>query len=135
MESRRQINCVNEQFEEVLGTIEEMRTLITEHKETIGSLGQRVWIFEGQEQMRRRRARVGQSSGSSGGPSASTGDSSYGSPILMVGMVGDRIVESYWLVLAKLVQEPKVVVREEPVMPDSSCAFRGRGEGGHCDLR
>ena len=86
LESRRQINCVNEWLEEVLGMIEEMRTLIMEHEETIGSLSQRVQILEGQEWVRRRRARVSQSSGSSGGsggPSTSTGDSSYGSPQLI----------------------------------------------------
>ena len=115
MESRRQINRVNKWLEEVLGTVEEMRTLITEHKETIGSLSQRVRILEGQVRMRRRRDRW--SSGNSGGPSTSTGDSSYGSPQLLAGMVGDGVVEPYWLVLVEPVEEPEVVVREELVTP------------------
>ena len=55
LESRRQINCVNEWLEEVLGVIEEARTLITEHEGTIGSLGERVWILEGQALMMMRR--------------------------------------------------------------------------------
>ena len=117
LESRRQINRVNERLEEVLGKIMEMRTLITEHKETIGSLSQHVRILEGQEWMRRRRAQDHWSSGSSGGPSASTGDSSYGSPQLRAGMVGDGVVEPYRLVLAEPVLEPEVVVGEEPVTP------------------
>ena len=67
--------------------------------------------------MRRRgRERVRRSSGSSGVPSTSTGDTSYGSPRLLAGMVGDGIEEPYRLVLAEPV-EPEVVVREEPVMP------------------
>ena len=57
------------------------------------------------------------SSGSSGGPSTSTGDTSYGSPRLLAGMVGDGIEEPYRLVLVEPVEEPEVVVREEPVMP------------------
>ena len=55
------------------------------------------------------------SSGSSGGPSTSTGDTSYGSPQLLAGMVGDGVEEPYQLVLVEPVEEPKVVVREEPV--------------------
>ena len=57
------------------------------------------------------------SSGSSGGLSTSTGDTSYGSPRLLAGMVGDGVEEPYWLVLAEPVEEPKAVVREEPVTP------------------
>ena len=57
------------------------------------------------------------SSGSSGGPSTSTGDTSYGSPRLFAGMVGDGVEEPYWLVLVEPVEEPEVVVREEPVTP------------------
>ena len=56
------------------------------------------------------------SSGSSGVPSTSTGDTNYGSPRLLAGMVGDGIEEPYRLVLAEPV-EPEVVVREEPVTP------------------
>ena len=115
LESRRQINHVNKQLEEALGTIEEMRTFISEQKETIRSLSQRVQILEGQERMRRRRTQGHQSSGDSGGLSTSTGDSSYGSPQLLAGMIGDGVVEPYQLVLAEPVGEPKVVVREEPV--------------------
>ena len=117
LESRRQINCVNERLEEALGMIEEMRTLITEHEETIGSLGQHVHILEGQGWMRRRRNQGSQTSQLSGGPSTSTRDSSYGSPILLAGMVGDGVVEPYQLVLAEPVPELEVVVREEPVTP------------------
>ena len=91
--------------------------MITEHEETIGSLSQRVRDLERRERMRRRgRESVRRSSGSSGGPSTSTGDSSYGSPRLLAGMVGDGIEEPYRLVLAEPV-EPEVVVREEPVTP------------------
>ena len=115
LESRRQINRVNNLLGEALGSIEEMRTLITEHEETIGSLGQRVRDLEREARMRRMgRGRVRRSSGSSGGPSTSTGDTSYGSPRLLAGMVGDGIAEPYRLVLAEPV-EPEVVVREEPV--------------------
>ena len=96
--------------------IEEMRTLITEHEETIGSLSQRVWTLEGQMRMRRRGERIRRSSGSSGVPSTSTGDTSYGSPRLLAGMVGDGIEEPYRLVLVEPV-ESEVVVREEPVTP------------------
>ena len=116
LESRRQINRVNECLGEVLDMIEEMRTLITEHKETIGSLSQCVRILEGQARMRRRGERRRRSSGSLGGPFTSTGDTSYGSPQLLAGMVGDGIEEPYRLVLAEPV-EPEVVVREEPVTP------------------
>ena len=63
LESRRQINRVNERLEGALETIEEMRTLITEHEETIGSLDQRVRDLERQVRMRRRgRERVRRSS-------------------------------------------------------------------------
>ena len=115
LESRRQINQVNECLEEASEVIEEMRTLIMEHEETIRSLSQCVRILEGQERMRRRRAWDRWSSGSSGGPSTSTGDSSYGSPQLLAGMVGDGVVEPYQWVLAEPVPEPEVVVREELV--------------------
>ena len=77
LESRRQINWVNDCLGEVLEMIKEMRTLITEHEETIGSLGHRVRDLERQAGM--RRARMGarcRSSGSLGGPSTSTGDTS-----------------------------------------------------------
>ena len=117
LESRRQINRVNDRLGEALDMIEEMKTLITEHEETIGSLVQRVQDLEREGRMRRRgRQRVRRSSGSSGGPSTSTGDTSYGSPRLLAGMVGDGIEEPYRLVLAEPV-EPEVVVREEPVTP------------------
>ena len=116
LESRRQINRVNEHLGEALEMIEEMRTLVTEHEETIRSLSQHVWDLERQAQM--RRGRMGarrRSSGSSGGPSTSTGDTSYGSPMLRAGMVGDGVEVLYRLVLAESVDEPEVVVREEPV--------------------
>ena len=117
LESRRQINRVNDRLGEALDTIKEMRTLITEHEETIGSLSQRVRDLERQARMRRERIGARRrSSGSSGGPSTSTGDTSYGFPRLLAGMVGDGIEELYQLVLAELV-EPEVVVREEPVTP------------------
>ena len=117
LESRRQINRVNDRLGEALDTIEEMRTLVTEHEETIGSLSQRVRDLE--RGMRVRRERIGarrRSSGSSGAPSTSTGDTNYGSPRLLAGMVGDGIEEPYRLVLVEPV-EPEVVVREEPVSP------------------
>ena len=113
LESRRQINCVNEWLEEVFGMIE-MGTLIMEHEETIGSLGQHVRILEGQVWVR-RRSRGSQTSQSSGGLSTSTRDSSYGSPVLLAGMVGDGVVELYRLVLVEPVLEPEVIMREEPV--------------------
>ena len=100
-----------------MGTIEEMRTLVTEHKETIGSLSQCVQTLEGQERVRRRRAL--------GRWSTSTRDSSYGSPQSLAGMVGDGVVEPYRLVLVEPVPEPEVVVREEPCQGHSSpCAPR-----------
>ena len=117
LESRRQINWVNDRLGEALEMIKEMRTLIMEHKETIGSLSERVWILEGQARMRRRREHQSRPSGSLGGPSTSTGDTSYGSPQLLAGMVGDGVVEPYQLVLVEPVEEPEVVVREEPVTP------------------
>ena len=92
--------------------------MVTEHEETIGSLSQRVRDLERQARMRRRGGeRIRRSSGSSGVPSTSTGDTSYGSPRLLAGMVGDGVEELYRLVLAELVEEPEVVVREEPVTP------------------
>ena len=111
------INHVNEQLEEALGVIEEMRTLITEHEETIGSLGNHVQILEGRDQMR-RRDRSSQSSQSLGVPSTSTRDSSYGSPVLRAGMLGDGVEEPYQMVLVEPVAEPEVVIREEPITPD-----------------
>ena len=118
LESRRQINRVNDRLEGALETIEDMRTLITKHEETIGSLSQRVRDLERQARMRRERMGVRRrSSGSLGVPSTSTGDTSYGSPRLLAGMVGDGIEEPYRLVLAEPVEEPEVVVREEPVTP------------------
>ena len=86
-ESRRQINRVNEHLGEALEMIEEMRTLITEHEETIGSLSQCVQILEGQARVR-RRDHTSRSSGGSGGLSTSTGDSSYESPQLLAGCQG-----------------------------------------------
>ena len=74
LESRRQINHVNKQLEEVLGVIEEARTLITEQEETIESLSDCVQILEGRDWMRRRRDRSSWSSWSSGIPSTSTRD-------------------------------------------------------------
>ena len=88
LESRRQINRVNEQLEEALTTIEEMRDSISGHEETIRSLDSRVEMLEEQARRRRRRVRQSRSSGSSGPPSSrSSGSSrppsdgsSYGTP-------------------------------------------------------
>ena len=83
LESRRQINRVNERLEEALTTIE-MRGSISGHEETIRSLNDCVEMLEEQARRRRRRVHQSRSSGSSGssGPllSLSSGDSSYGTP-------------------------------------------------------
>ena len=51
------------------------------------------------------------------GPSTSTGDSSYGSPVLRAGILGDGVEELYRMVLVELVPELEVIVREELVTP------------------
>ena len=81
LESRRQINRVNERLEEALAMIEEMRGSISGHEETIRSLNDCVEMLEEQARRRRRRVRQSRSSGSSGPLSSrSSGDSSYGTP-------------------------------------------------------
>ena len=81
LESRRQINCVNERLEEALTMIEEMRGSISGHEETIRSLNDRVEMWEEQARRRRRRVCQSRSSGSSGPLSShSSGDSSYETP-------------------------------------------------------
>ena len=65
LESRRQINHVNEWLEEALTTIEEMRGSISGHEETIRSLNDRVEMLEEQVRRRRRRVHQSRSSGSS----------------------------------------------------------------------
>ena len=130
LESRRQINRVNDRLEGALETIEELRTLVTEHEESIGTLSERVRELERMSRLecRRNRRFEHRSSRTSGGPSTSSGDTSYGSPALRSGMVGDGVEEPYRLVLVEPVGEPEVVVREEPVTPVSPPAPLGEVE-------
>jgi hypothetical protein len=125
LESRRQVNRLSERLDEALGTIEEMRTLISEHEESIGSLSDRVRILEGRDRGRRLRGRrSSRSSGSSYPPSwgsaeadGSVGDSPFGTPQLRAGMVGNGVDDPYRLVLVEPVEDVMPPPREGDIPP------------------